>query len=174
MRFWSDVTVEPKLSFRWWASFGRHPNEVSRYALRSFQKPSFEVAQSEYLNINDVAYRPGILSWNAIEIMITDMENPGENNTNKLYNMIKESGYNTDRKGDEPQSAIEKAKAHAALGGQIMFSQINADGDILEGWNLINPFITAVNFGQANYGAEEIMTISLTLRYDYAKYTMSS
>ena len=154
MTFWSDPSIRPKLSFRWFASFGLGTNAISTYSLRTFQKPSFEVAQSEYIWLNDVNYRPGVLSWNPVEITITDIENVDDNNTFKLYNILKETGY----QGVNPyipQSAIEKKKASRALGGDLRMTQIDADGNTIEEWVLINPFITRVDFGQGNYMAEE-------------------
>ena len=172
MSFWSNPSVSPKLSYRWYASFGfGETNVISSYTLRSFQKPSFEIAAAEYIWLNDVAYRPGILTWNPIEITITDVENVNENNTRKLYSILRRAGYQTANE-TEPMSAIEKSNAKLALGGDVRLIQINANGDSIETWVLVNAFITTVNFGQANYGAEEIMTISLSLRYDYAKHEM--
>ena len=171
MTFWSDPKAKPKLSFRWFATFGLGANAVSTYSLRSFQKPSFEIATSEYLWLNDVAYRPGVLTWNPVEITISDIEEVSENNTRKLYNILKESGYQSEDV-NIPRSAIEKRKAIRSLGDDMRLVQIDADGDPIEAWVLTSPFITNVNFGQANYGAEEIITISLTLRYDYAKHEL--
>lgn len=171
MPFWSDIKASPKLSFRWYASFGIQPYSINTYCLRSFQKPSFDIAQSEYIWLNDINYKPGLLSWNPIEITISDLETKDDNNTYKLYNILKESGYQ-DRLDNRPRGAFEKKQFSTALGGQITFTQIDADGDPIEEWVLINPFITNVIFGQGNYGAEEIMTISLNIRYDYAKHAL--
>ena len=87
--------------------------------------------------------------------------------------MLRTSGYRTTNI-NEPFSKIEKARSAAALGGQIIFTQVDAEGETLEEWSLINPFLEAVNFGQGNYAAEEIITISLTVRYDYAEYVSKS
>ena len=171
MPFWSDPKVSPKLSFRWWATFGMPGEEIKSYSLRSFQKPSFEIATAEYIWLNDVEYHPGILTWNPLEITITDMEDNSENNTKKLVKILQQSGYQTEHV-NRPRSAIEKSAAVVAVGNDMYLMQINAEGNPIESWTLINPFITAVNFGQANYGTEEIMTISLTLRYDYAKHQL--
>ena len=67
-KFWASSETEPKRSFRWYCSFGAET--IQSYYLRSFQKPSFEIAVAEYIMINDVNYRPGLLSWNPIEITI--------------------------------------------------------------------------------------------------------
>ena len=173
MAFWSNPTSQPKLSFRWFVSFGIGEAVVRTYTVRSFQRPSFTIATTEYVWLNDVQFRPGVLSWNPIEITLTDGEGRDENNASHLYEMLRTSGYRTTNI-NEPFSKIEKARSAAALGGQIIFTQVDAEGETLEEWSLINPFLEAVNFGQGNYAAEEIITISLTVRYDYAEYVSKS
>jgi hypothetical protein len=173
MAFWSNPTSQPKLSFKWFVSFGINQAVVETYTVRSFQRPSFTIATSEYMWLNDVQFRPGVLSWNPIEVTLTDGEGREENNAQHLYEMLKISGYNN-ANINEPFSRIEKARSSAALGGQVIFTQIDSEGDTIEEWTLINPFLEAVNFGQGNYAAEEIITISLTMRYDYAQYDSRS
>jgi hypothetical protein len=167
MPFWNDVSAEPKLSFRWYSTFGFGHDNIHTYCLRTFQKPSFEIAVNEYIWLNDVEYRPGILSWNPIEITITDAENRDDNNTRKLWNILNIAGYQSTNV-NVPKSAIQKTFSTAALGGDVRLTQIDSKGRALEEWSLVKPFISQVNFGQANYVADEIMSISLTLRYDYA------
>lgn len=168
MPFWNNVKSQPKLSFKWIAHISSGAQlEFKTYTVRSFQKPSFAIASSEYIWLNDVGYRPGVLSWNPIEINLTDGEGDEENNTRVLYNMLLGSGYQTDNPR-LPYSAIEKEKSSITLGRQVILEQIKENGDPLENWILWNPFLESVNFGQANYAAEEIMTLTLTLRYDYA------
>jgi hypothetical protein len=169
MTFWSDSTASPKLSFRWTATLGSSANKIETYSLKSFQKPSFEISVAEYYNINDVAYKPGMLIWNPIEVVLIDAESSATNNSSILYNIVSDSGYVTNTLG-QPQSAIVKKSASAALGGMITFNQINAKNKDIERWTLVNPFVIKVNFGQATYGADEIMTVDLSIRYDYAQY----
>lgn len=170
MPFWSSANIQPKLAFKWWASFGTQSNEVRSYTLRSFQRPSFTINTSEYIWLNDVNFTPGLLTWNPIEITLTDGEDGKENNARNLYNMLKESGYSTRAEEQGAISNIQKSRSSSALGGQILFQQIDAQGITIETWKLINPFLEAVNFGQGNYSSEEIITLSLTIRYDYAHY----
>jgi len=169
MAFWSAPNSRPKLSFRWLASFGVGDSIVRTYTLRSFQRPSFSIATSEYVWLNDVNFKPGVLSWNPIEITVTDGESGEENNAKNLIAALNQSGYQT-ANISQPRSTIEKGKSSTALGGQVVLTQINAEGASIEEWILINPFLEAVNFGQGNYGAEEIITLSITIRYDYAQY----
>ena len=169
----SNAAQEPKRAFRWWATFGSSANEINSYCLRSFQKPSFEIAVSEYLMVNEVNYRPGVLSWNPIEITLIDGENQKDNNSSKLFNLIKKGGYRRSVPS-APISAIEKRRMQSALGGQVTFQQIDANGKIIEKWQILHPFITSIDFGAGNYSSDEIMTISLTLRYDDALLKLGS
>tara|TARA_R110000824_G_scaffold123214_4_gene280765 strand:- start:713 stop:1261 length:549 start_codon:yes stop_codon:yes gene_type:complete len=178
MAFWSDGSISPKLSFQWLLTLGSSETPIANYTLRSFQKPSFQLAVSEYLNINDLAYKPGVLQWNPIEINLVDAEGTFENNTAILYDIMRKSGYVRDMQtGRSPATAIVK-KQNAALigsgdsdyGGQIIFDQIDSHGLAYEQWILWNPFISSINFGQASYATDEIMTINAKIYYDFAEY----
>ena len=85
--------------------------------------------------------------------------------------MLKSAGYSTRADANTPRSAIEKKRMSAALGGNITFTQIDAEGKKIEEWVIRNPFITNINFGQGNYSIDEIMTISMTIRYDSAEHS---
>jgi hypothetical protein len=37
-------------------------------------------------------------------------------------------------------------------------------------WQLLNAFITEVNFGNHSYDSEDMIDIQMTLRYDWAEY----
>ena len=85
MAFWSDGNISPKLSYKWVLTLGGVDHPIAAYTIRSFQKPSFTLGVAQYININDVAYRPGILSWNPVDVNLVDAENTFENNSKILY-----------------------------------------------------------------------------------------
>ena len=64
---------------------------------------------------------------------------------------------------------LSKATAAAALGG-VLIKELDGDGDILGHWILNNPWVRSVSFGDLDYASEELMTVDLTLRYDWAEY----
>ena len=167
MAFWSSRIATPKLSYQWVATLGSFRDKIETYSLKSFNKPSFEVTVSQYMNINDVKYRPGVLTWNPIEIVLVDGANRKLNNSSIIYQIMKASGYGISPSG-QPQHAILKKKASEALGGQVRFSQLDSMGGVVEEWVLWDPFITKVAFGNASYTTDELMTINLTISYDYA------
>ena len=169
MAFWADGKSSPKLSFRWHLQIG--DPQIEFYAIRSFQKPTFTIGVSEYININDIGYRPGLLSWSPSEITFVVPESAQHDTESLLYNIIKKGGY-VKSFGDntQPMSAIVKAQITAALGNQIRLSQIDADNVVLDEWVLENPFVTQVSFGQSNYATDEPLVVSMTVQYDNARY----
>ena len=60
-----------------------------------------------------------------------------------------------------------KASSIAALGG-VNIQVIQADGSIVENWNLNGAFITSVGYSGLSYGDDEISEITLQFRYDWA------
>jgi hypothetical protein len=52
--------------------------------------------------------------------------------------------------------------------GNPSLQQIDADGNQIEEWRLSNAFVTNLDFGQLDYASDELVIISMTLRYDYA------
>ena len=175
MTFWSDNKSSPKLSYRWMLTIGDSSNKIETYTVKSFQKPAFQIGVREYLNINDVGNKPGVLSWNPIPITLVDMEAKEQNNSSVLWKMLTKGGYVSTRDG-LPAQAIVKNKIKQELGGQITFDYFSSEGssDVIESWTLINPFVTQIGFGQANYASDEIMAISMTIQYDHARYKTES
>ena len=60
-----------------------------------------------------------------------------------------------------------KPKATSALGA-VQILQLDADGNQVETWDLKNPFIKEVKFSELDYENDELSTIDLVLRYDWA------
>lgn len=45
---------------------------------------------------------------------------------------------------------------------------------VLETWNVYGAYLQGVNYDAANYGSNEVMTISMTIRYDNAEQVLSN
>ena len=67
----------------------------------------------------------------------------------------------------EVKNTMSKASAVTALGG-VIIRQIDADGNDIETWTLYNAFITDVKYGDLAYGDDELVEMSMQLRYDWA------
>ena len=54
----------------------------------------------------------------------------------------------------------------------MVIRAIDEDGNFLEEWRLNNPFIVSVGFNDYTYEGEDLATIDLELRYDWASYVI--
>ena len=60
-----------------------------------------------------------------------------------------------------------------SLGGQIKLVQLGANTgaqteNVLEEWTINNPMMTSVDFGSLAYGSDELVSIGVTIKYDWA------
>ena len=59
-----------------------------------------------------------------------------------------------------------------ALGGAVRVSEVDGSGLIIGTYDIHNPFITSVNYSTLDYSTEDLLTVDLTLRYDWATYLL--
>ena len=45
---------------------------------------------------------------------------------------------------------------------------MKSDGKTLRTWTLVNSFIKSVNYGDLDYGSDELVSIEIVVSYDYA------
>ena len=56
-----------------------------------------------------------------------------------------------------------------ALGTEIKLSQLDAAGNqFIETWIVKNPLITSVDFDTLDYSSDELLNITVNIKYDYA------
>ena len=163
MTFWSANNVEPTRQYRFTISDG---TGVWWWA-KSIEKPSFDIDSQEYKLINHKYKYPGVLTWNDIKISVVD---PNER-VSSLDKALKESGYNPKINGSAIPEGLEKLKATDSFKntGDFFIHQIDSDGKVLEQWKLNNPWIKSVTFGSLDYSNDELVTIDITVSYDWAE-----
>lgn len=165
MAFWTDKQniIEPLRPYRFLIQ-ETDSSEVWWWA-KSASKPSFEISQDEYQLINHKIKYPGIATWKDVSIKIIDYKNDGSGDKTKsftFYKYLKSSGYVLST-GD----GISKTKAIK----NFIIEQLDADGNKLETWKLINAFIKNVEFSELSYDTETLSEITLTIAYDLAELT---
>ena len=127
----------------------------------------FTLNHTEHKYLNHTYYYPGNVTWNEISMKLVD---PGGDPdvAATLAAMAQASGYAIPSTPDDLTS-VSKAKATAAL-GTITITQIDADGKPVEQWTLWNAMISEIDFGGTlEYGQEELVELSLKVRYDWAR-----
>ena len=164
MAFWSEKTVEPKRKFRWllyWSG-------VPQFVIKSVKKPAYTVATTAHQFLNYEFNYPGRVTWDDISITIVDPVNP--DSTKSLYKILENSGYVIPSNYNEAVAAtISKKGMVDALGTEIKLSQLDADGTVpIETWIIKNPLITSVDFDTLDYSADELLNITIGIKYDYA------
>tara|TARA_B100000989_G_scaffold272197_1_gene229460 strand:+ start:876 stop:1457 length:582 start_codon:yes stop_codon:yes gene_type:complete len=170
MSFWSQKSLEPKRQFRWLLYIAGMP----QFIVKNVKKPQFSVAATPHDFINYKFHFPGRVEWQDIQVTIVDPVQP--DSTASLFNILTAAGYVLPDKytsqPNEPRT-ISKEKFVDALGGQIQLVQFGAntgaqEENVLERWVLNNPFLTSVDFGNLDYSSDDLVNISMTIKYDWA------
>jgi len=170
--FWSSKDLEPKRQFRFIVSL--QPDAVElRFAAKTADRPTYTIGETEHRFFNHTFYYPGRMNWNTVGMTLVDAVTPGS--TELLYKYLSNIGIQQPVDFQVATSTtITKASAVSSL-GDVKIRELGTNSEnetvIIGEWSLINAFITEVNFGSHSYDSDEMVEISLTLRYDWAQYT---
>lgn len=186
MAFFSfnNKAFEPKRKFRYLVSFS-NISEMT-WMCKTAKKPSYEVAPTDHSILNHTFKFPGKIKWNDIDITLIDAIEP--NVGSRFYNLLRNSGYVEPEVNEHLLTGITKFQSAAALGtviiqqldGGRVIESLDPGADppsgivptnIVEEWTLKNAFIKNVDFGDLDYGTEDLIEISVGITYDYASYS---
>lgn len=172
MAFWSAVGTEPKRAHRWVVTFaaaGVNLQPIS-YALKKVDKPKAEIGSITHQYLNHEFHYPGRLKWQPVDMTFASVTQVDANEL--VNNVLLAAGYGVPQNAGlspEQLATIGKNKFAGALGRKIYIQQVNAEGLKIEEWELNNPFFTNVQFGSLSYEVEDIVEITCTVKYDWAK-----
>ncbi len=183
MAFWSDTQLgvpEPKRNYRFLVYVGGFPP----YIAKKVTKPNFSVSEAEHTYINHKFSYPGRVEWSTVDVTFVDPGQP--DSTQSVYNILRKSGYAPPLDPNDTIT-ISKAAAVNSLGTiriQTIGDQFSNTGDtsqnpstptplasgteVLEEWVLYNAWLKDVKFGDLDYTSDDLVEISMTLRYDFA------
>ena len=174
MAFWSNANIEPKRSHRFLFEFTLPNGTTSQVYARNVGKPSFDIGQSEHKFLGQTYYYPSAISWSDVSAVLVNSMRPDFDEL--MHMLLANSGYvspdNVSNTGNSVSNAgtISKAAAVDAL-REVLIKELDGDGNTIGEYTLNNAWVKSVSFGDLDYGSEELQTISLTLRYDWASYT---
>ncbi len=165
--FWTSPNRDPKRNFRFTVSISSESFEGGAiWYAKSATKPKFTVTSTEHKYINHTFHYPGRVEWENVTITIVDPVDP--NAASAAASLLQKSGYYIPGSENSPTTTVNKKDAVGAL-GSVTIRQIGEDStDVLETWVLNNAWIEGVNFSDLSYDDEELSTIELTIRYDWA------
>jgi hypothetical protein len=159
--FWSSVESQPKRQFTFVVDMG----DIPRFAVATAKKPSLTVEMAEVSWLNHTFKYPGRVKWNDISMTFYDPINPDV--AKSLYLKLKNSGYYWPETPGTLQTVSKKDVTLAI--GNVLLSQLDHSGMVIETWTLKNAWFSALNFGNLDYKSNEVITIEMTLVYDWAE-----
>ena len=169
MAFWTEQTTEPKRNYRFLVeitNLGAGGSDSVQWWAKTFKVPSYAISETTHDFMDNKYYFPGRLTWDDVTLQLVDPVSP---NAVALTNqIIVDSGYDVKTTTDLnfPQT-MSKNKTVGAL-GDVVVSILNSDGKHIEKWTLKNSWIKTVVWSDLAYDNDELRTIDITFRYDWA------
>jgi len=182
MAFWTENKTEPKRNFRWRVRMldivniaGVSDATQAVWWAKTVDTPSYTVTDTTHSFFDNEFKFPGRVQWQDVSMTLVDPISP---NAAYITNqVILDSGYNIKALGggtsagndfETNPTSITKSGANAAV-GKVFIDIFSGSGKVVEQWQMINPFITSVKFSTLDYTNDDMRTIDLTWKYDFAK-----
>lgn len=170
--FWSDPELEPKRKFRWIMGF----NGVPHWIMKKASRPKISVTEAEHDFLNYKFYYPGRVNYDELSLTMADPVNPDAART--MYALLQRSGYVVPNKfsqnnlglgggADNGIGVITKKAAVTAINGMYLML-LDAEGAPMEQWDFYNAWIKSVDFDELDYTSDDLLNLTVTIRYDWA------
>tara|TARA_R100000008_G_C3587163_1_gene173411 strand:- start:4049 stop:4630 length:582 start_codon:yes stop_codon:yes gene_type:complete len=168
---------EPKRAFRFTVSFPAIADIT--FMAKKVSKPSYTLEGTEHRFLNHQFNFPNIVKWSEIEMSLIDAKDP--NVGSELYNLLLNQGYMAPTSAANAAAGITKINAVNSL-GQVIIRQldggsVSAPGspgpgivNAIETWRLHNAFVTEVNWGDLDYDSDDLIEVTLKMKFDWADY----
>lgn len=199
MAFWDDSQIEPKRKFKFLMSIdggGTRDSvdlKIPEYVVKKATKPSFSVTEAKHQFLGHSFFFPGKLEWKEVDVTVVDAGGYREQDvslaagtefdtllqqdtTKTIMQLLNEMGYQHPTQTASAVTSGGQPKTFSKWGGTnslgtVTFKALDSNGEIVESWVLKNAWIKDVNFGDGDYSSDDVVDITLKLRYDWAEYT---
>jgi hypothetical protein len=171
-KFWAQASLEPKRQHRWVLLM----NDIPAYTIKSVGKPSLQVNTTTHKYFGHTFKYPGATEWQNIQVTLVDPIEP--DTSGLLMDTLNEAGYRDPNRRLGVNSnglfTLSKEQSVRALGEIVRLQQIGdlngMPNQVIETWELWNPWIQSFQFGELNYESDAMVTVTLTLAYDWARH----
>jgi hypothetical protein len=151
--FWDNAySWEPKKQHQ----FVMVISDIPAYLIKASAKPSMTNGEVTLDHINVQRYVKGKSVWNSISVTLYDAIVPSGAQAVMDWVRLHHESYT----GRDGYSSYYKK--------EIKLRQLSPLGEIVEEWILNGAFIVDSNFGSYDWSSEDVVTIEMTLRYDWA------
>lgn len=192
---WTNAALEPKRKFRYLVTFTKLTD--FQFLAQTCDRPGIKLGMAEHKYFDKSFYHPGKVTWdpNPLSVKLVDIQkigNVSNVDTNEaLLKVFASSGLTgLINATDGSVVTVGKQAAVTAIGdvnikvlnsalGQLPFEPNAAtaqagDSAISEQWTLKNAWLESVKPESLDYGSEDILTVTMTLRYDWAEFKANS
>jgi hypothetical protein len=181
-----------KRSFRWRIVFDA-PNtsfsEIEMFATK-VKKPSHKIdVATKKLNYTYNVNFPKTLTWNPIELSFADFKYTSESNSFIKNNNFIIDNENSGKVYISPQALLydyllnnykltnnniqnniyDSTIQKDTVINSIRIYELDSSGLPIESWIVYNPIITSVENGNLDYSFDQIMSVNLSITYDFAE-----
>jgi hypothetical protein len=180
---WTQASLEPKRKFRYLVTFNGLPD--FQFLAQTCDRPGVKVANTEHKYFDKTYNHPGRITWepNPLNIKLVDIQKKGANpsiDTNEsLLNVLAKSGLQYFA-ADGDFRTIGKQAAVNAL-GDVSILVLNSltstneviveNGGVAEQWLLKNGWLESIKPDGLDYASDDILTVTMQVRYDWAQLT---
>jgi len=184
---WTEANLEPKRKFRYLISFSNPELTGFTFLAQTCDRPGIKVGASEHKYFDKTYYHPGKVTWepNPLGIKLVDIQKTGGNvngiDTNgALLTVFANSGLSGFIADSGEVQTIGKEQATRSLGDMhirvlsslttgIPGEAISAvPNGIVEEWVLKNGWLESFKPEGLDYTSEDILTVTIQVRYDWA------
>ena len=171
--FWGQANSEPKRQFRFELSFtsrnGNNPGDIPVWTVKTATKPTAQISTITHQYIDHTFNFPGRVTWQPITVTLVDPVNPDLSYA--FLDILGNAGYKYPDTANIAKVSLSKSGFKTAI-GSILIKQLDADGKMIEQWELINPIITSIDFGGTlSYDSDEMSEVTAEITYDWAQLT---
>ena len=187
MNFWNLAQSEPRRAHRFLLNLpGLHGDDDSitynQYLCKTVTKPAYTVSETEHKFLGNSYWYPGAVTWDPVTAQIVNSVDPDGNAI--MMAALHSAGYmspdqqqvaftgNSGLRSKGPSTPNKLAALNTL--GAVYIRELDGSGLVIGQWELRNPWITNVKFGDLDYSSEELLNIDITFRYDWGEYTASS
>jgi hypothetical protein len=131
-------------------------NGIPAYLIKTSDKPSIANGEITLDHIHLKRYVKGKSEWSTIGITLYDPIVPSA--AQAVMDWVR----------DHHESATGRDGYSSFYKKEVRLHQLSPLGEVVEEWILKGTFITDAKFGQYDWAADDVQSLDLTLRYDWA------
>ena len=147
------------------------PNAIDEFLVKTVSRPSWSLTESSHVFLNHTFYYPGRVSYSEVSFTLVDPVDVDA--AWRILKLIEDSGYTIPTSANivEPagRSTVSKKKSVEAF-EEVNLVQLDAEGNELETWKFVNPWIKEIAFSELSYEDDSLTTIDVTMRFDRCVY----